>query len=241
LLKDKNFFKEVFMSYYTSVEEEIEEWDWDRAIPTGKSIKRSLSYKYGIAHEGVHLWIIRENSGLPEILFQHRAAHKKLYPDCLDITVAGHVPFGLKEHKINKEAMEELGIYLDESKLFDLGYIRFEEKTDEYHHREFQHVYLMKDNRPLGEYRFNDGEVVGIYAVPLNFLKELFYRDFNFEVDGYDGKGAIRRLLSRKDFHPLLFMESMNLYMETLFKAIDELFTKGSVDVRFPSIRGDAL
>ena len=178
----------------------LEAWDWESGRPTGISITRGDSYRTGTPHEGVHLWIVRDPEGAIELLFQHRAKNKALYPDCLDITVGGHVTFGQKEGKIRKEAMEEIGIMLDESELTDLGYCRFEEKTDDYHHREFQHVYLLADQRPLDSYRFNDGEVIGLYAVPLNFLETILTDDSSFEVEGFDGKNVIKDLFRGRIF-----------------------------------------
>lgn len=212
----------------------LEEWDWETGKPTGRSVTRGESYLKGLPHEGVHLWIVRETSGTAEILFQHRAKNKALYPDCLDITVGGHVPFGLKQNKIQKEAMEEIGISPDDSELIDLGYMRFEEKTDTYHHREFQHVYLMKNQLPLDNYRFTDGEVIGLYSVPAGFIESLFVSDSSMKVQGFDGKLTVERIISCRDFHPLLFSEKMKIYMDIILKGARELVKTGTVSVKMP-------
>ncbi len=209
----------------------LEIWDWESGKPTGVSISRGESYRTGAPHEGVHLWIVRETAGDVEILFQRRAKNKALYPDCLDITVGGHVPFGIGESKIGKEAMEEIGIEIDESDLFDLGYARFEEKTETYHHREFQHVYLLADGRPLDRYRFNDGEVTGIYAVPSVYVEKILSADCSFEVQGYDGKSLQYSSVSRKDFHPMLFDIRMKDYMSVIITGARELVRTGKVSV----------
>ncbi len=224
------------MSSVTASKEIIEEWDWETGKPSGRGILRGESYRRGIPHEGVHLWIIRSVGGKTEILFQHRSKDKALYPDTLDITVGGHVPFGLKGSKIQKEAMEEIGISPDESELVDLGYIRFEEKTESYHHREFQHVYLMADPGELDQYRFNDGEVIGIYSVPADFVESLFYNDSNLKVNGFDGTSLVVRTVSRMDFHPLLFSAVMKNYMDIVLKGARELVEHGRVSVRMPGI-----
>lgn len=214
----------------------LEVWDWESGKPLGYSITRGESYRTGTPHEGVHLWIARDAGDDVEILFQHRAKNKALYPDCLDITVGGHVTFGQKEGKIQKEAMEEIGISLNEPDLTDIGYCRFEEKTEDYHHREFQHVYLLTDQRPLDSYRFNDGEVIGLYAVPSLFLESLLVKDSSMTVKGYDGKTLLTRSLSRKDFHPLLFNEKMKQYMSVVIKGTRELVRTGKVTVSMPKI-----
>ena len=217
----------------------LEAWDWVTGKPTGASITRGESYRTGTPHEGVHLWITRDAGEDVEILFQHRAKNKALYPDYLDITVGGHVTFGQDVEdkcKIRKEAMEEIGISLDEQNLTDLGYCRFEEKTEDYHHREFQHVYLLADQRPLDSYIFNDGEVIGIYAVPSLFLESILHNDSSISVEGFDGIKIIRRSLSRKDFHPMLFDERMKLYMSVVLNGVRELVRTGKVTVLMPQL-----
>jgi isopentenyldiphosphate isomerase len=216
--------------------EPLEAWDWETGTPTGIRITRGESYRTGTPHEGVHLWIVRKAGDDVELLFQHRAKDKALYPDCLDITVGGHVTFGQTEGKIRKEAMEEIGISLDESELVDLGYCRFEEKTADYHHREFQHVYLLADRRPLDNYRFNDGEVIGLYAVPSLFLESLFLSDNSMTVEGFDGRTIIHKQLSRRNFHPMIFDGRMKLYMSIVLQGARELIETGKVSVLMPQI-----
>ncbi|MCP4137262.1 MAG: NUDIX domain-containing protein [bacterium] len=213
-------------------EEMLEIWDWDTARPTGKAVSRSTAHLQGIAHEAVHLWIIRTSGDEPEILVQHRAPHKDMFPDCLDITVGGHVPFGLVENKLRKEAFEEVGISPDDDELSDLGFFRYEEIHGKIFHREFQHVYLQINNMPLDEYRFTDGEVIGIYAVPLKKLEELLKKETTFEIKGFNGKKLMEKTVSRKDFHPLLLSPIMGEYLDTLIRAIKELIDRGSVSVR---------
>ena len=207
----------------------LEAWDWESGRPTGVSITRGESYRTGTPHEGVHLWIARNAGDDIELLFQHRAKNKALYPDCLDITVGGHVTFGQDEGKISKEAMEEIGISVNESELTDLGYCRFEDKTDDYHHREFQHVYLLADQRPLDSYIFNDGEVIGLYAVPSLFIELILKNDSSMIVEGFDGVMIIKRSLSRKDFHPMIFDDRMKNYMSVVIRSARELVRAGKV------------
>lgn len=212
----------------------LEEWDWVTARPTGKAILRGVAHKNGIAHEGVHLWVLRFAGSEGEVLFQKRARNKEMYPNCLDITVGGHVTFGISDGKIQKEAREEIGIELNEKRLVDLGFFRYEERDEKIFHREFQRVYLYVDDRPLTEYRFNDGEVEGIYAVRVRDLIHMMQGDRSFEIEGFDGMKIVREKVSRKDFHPLLFAPSMEKYMEVLLQAIQELYRTGSVSVKMP-------
>jgi isopentenyldiphosphate isomerase len=215
-------------------EELLEEWDWETGRPTGVSVQRKRAHREGIPHEGVHLWILRTSKGFPEMLFQHRAGHKEMYPDCLDITVGGHVPFGWQGNKIQKEAREEIGISPGEEDLFDLGYFRYEERTDRLFHREFQRVYLLLDQRELDGYTFTDGEVDGMYAVRLRDLELLLVSDTSFDIEGFEGGPRFRKEASRKDFHPLLFSPSMERYMEVVMTAARELAERGTVSVSMP-------
>ena len=214
----------------------LEAWDWETGKPTGISISRGDSYRFGIPHEGVHLWIARKADPDIEILFQHRAKSKALYPDCLDITVGGHVTYGLASGKISKEAFEEIGINVNDPDLADVGLYRFEDKTAIYHHREFQHVYLLADDRPLDSYRFNDGEVSGIYAVPSVFLESLLLKDSSLAVSGFDGSALVERTVSRKDFHPMLFDRRMALYMSVVIDGLRELVLTGKTSRKLPQI-----
>ncbi len=215
-------------------DEMLEEWDWESARPAGRAVSRKKAHREGIAHEGVHLWIVRNSKGSPEILFQNRAADKELYPGVLDITVGGHVLFGQQGGKIQKEANEEIGINPSDEELVDLGYFRYEEKNETLFHREFQRVYLLADERELAGYRFNDGEVDGIFAVPLRELELLMRTDRSFEIEGFDGARSTKRSVRRADFHPLLFAPSMERYMEVVLLAVHELLERGRVSSRMP-------
>lgn len=215
--------------------EMLEEWDWDKAVPTGRSVPRKTAHEKGTAHEGVHLWIIRTLRKEPEVLFQHRAKDKETFPDTLDITAGGHVPFGHNQGKIQKEAYEELGIYPEDKDLHYIGLYRYEERFMSFRHREFQNVYILVDNRPLDQYRFVDGEVDGIVAVRLADLEALMRKDCTFPVEGYEGGHIITHDVSRKDFHPFLFSQTMEIYMDAVIKAVKEIISHGRASTRMPS------
>jgi len=217
---------------FTVKKEMLEIWDWETARPTGKPVARDISHRDGIPHESVHLWIIRTGPGGIEILFQHRAKNKEMYPDCLDITVAGHVPFGLEKNKISKEAREEIGISISDIDLADLGLYRYEEITDTFFHREFQKIYLLLDNRPLDRYRFIDGEVSGICAIKLDDLERIMKNDVIIPVESYSHGTLLYGTTGRDKFHPQLFDDSMKLYMDAVISASRELAAHGSTSVK---------
>ena len=222
------------MDNYTAKNEEIiEVWDWDSACPLGIPISRDEAHKKGIPHEGVHLWVIRIIDKIPEVLFQKRASFKKSYPGYLDITVGGHVPFGLKENKIQKEALEEIGISFFDEQLIDLGLYRHEgHEENNVLHREFPHVYMLKDNRSLDEYSFNDGEVTALAAIPLPELVELLAGKGTCNSTYYDGSNIEQRVLHRNEFHPLLFDSGMKKYMSIIMQAAQELTGGKTITVK---------
>lgn len=197
---------------------------------------RDAAHREGIPHEAVHLWIVRAADGRTELLFQRRAAHKENYPDCLDITVGGHVPYGFGGNKVSKEAREEIGITPPEKDLVDLGWFRYEEKNYALFQREFQHIYMLRDDGELGRYRFRDGEVAGIYAVLINDLKKIMCGDVRIEIRGYNGREQLRKTAGREDFHPQLLHPSMAVYMRVILKAAEELVSIGRVVTRMPDL-----
>jgi isopentenyldiphosphate isomerase len=210
------------------IEEYLEEWDWDSGKPTGRKVLRTLAHRYGIPHEGVHLWIISVWDGKPFILLQRRAASKALFPGFLDITVGGHVPFGMSEGKIEKEAVEELGLSLEGLDPVDLGYFRYEERTPDadLYHREFQHVWLLRDDRPLDRYRFNDGEVDMLAAVPLGGFRGILSGAASCEGYLFDGSKVFVSDIARDAFHPLFFTGPMAPCIESVLTGADRLLDR---------------
>ena len=81
---------------------------------------RDLAYVYGMWLNSFHCWLFRRSNG-GQILFQKRSSSKKLFPDCLDISAAGHLQTGEVALEGIREIEEELGIQVDSSKLIPLG------------------------------------------------------------------------------------------------------------------------
>lgn len=80
----------------------------------GEATRENI-HKNGILHREIHVWFYTPEG---EIIFQHRAKNKDIYPDLLDATVGGHVEAGA--NYINtalKEIKEETGITADKNNL----------------------------------------------------------------------------------------------------------------------------
>ena len=201
----------------------IEEWDWLTGKPLGKPVERSFAHREGIPHEGVHLWIYKIIDGEIWILLQKRSRHKDLYPSVLDISVGGHVPFGLNSGKIQKEASEELGIDVNDEELIDLGYFRYEEKIPQMDlfHREFQHIWIMNSDIEINNYSFSDGEVEAVCFIRLDdFISVLSGRLTSAESLYFDGKDVNIRNIELEEFHPLFFSPGMREYLTLIIDAI---------------------
>ncbi len=201
----------------------IEEWDWASGKPLGKPVERSIAHRDGIPHEGVHLWIYKVIDGEIWILLQKRSEHKDLYPSVLDISVGGHVPFGLNYGKIQKEAIEELGISISDEEIIDLGYFRYEEKVPEINlfHREFQHIWIMLSEIEIDEYYFSDGEVEAVCFLRLEDFKSVLSGKIQCaESIYYDGKEILLRNIELAEFHPLFFSPPMKDYLSLVTDAI---------------------
>ena len=52
----------------------------EKGIPTGETIERTQAHKKGIRHRTAHIWIIREQDGKAQLLFQKRSAEKDSFP-----------------------------------------------------------------------------------------------------------------------------------------------------------------
>ena len=79
--------------------------------PTGRTADRGRVHREGIRHRTAHVWIFRTVDGRDEILLQKRSAAKDSFPDCYDISSAGHIPAGLGfRESARKELREELGV-----------------------------------------------------------------------------------------------------------------------------------
>jgi len=206
-------------------QEFIEEWDWSTGKPLGSPVERSLAHREGIPHEGVHLWIYKIIDGEIWILLQKRSSQKDLYPSVLDISVGGHVPFGLNDGKIQKEASEELGISVKDEELTDLGYFRYEEKIPQIDlfHREFQHIWIMNSDIDIDKYNFPDGEVEAVCLLRLEDFKSILSGEINCaEALYYDGTVVFTRNVELKEFHPLFFSTVMKDYLALIIDAISQ-------------------
>lgn len=90
--------------------------------PTGETVERTQAHARGIRHRTAHVWLVRMKNGCPEILLQKRCGSKESFPDCYDISSAGHIPAGSDfAPSAIRELQEELGIHAEPEELIFCG------------------------------------------------------------------------------------------------------------------------
>ena len=138
--------------------------------PIGKIKEKQQAHENGNFHRTAHIWIINDKN---ELLLQKRSASKKSHPNCWDISGAGHIKAG--ESVIDgaiRELGEELGVEAEEQ---DLYYITTIKSTKNPKNMEFQYVYLLRCNKTIEQYIFEDAEV--------SEVKYVFYKDLEKMVE----------------------------------------------------------
>jgi hypothetical protein len=107
---------------------------------------REAVHRDGDWHLAFHLWV----AGPAGVLLLRRAADKDSWPGRLDATAAGHLVAGEAVADGLREAEEELGVAYAFSDLVALGvHLVDEELQPGRRNREHQHVFAVRDERPL--------------------------------------------------------------------------------------------
>jgi isopentenyldiphosphate isomerase len=103
-------------------------------------------HRDGDWHLAFHLWVVAPAG----VLLQRRASDKDSWPGRLDATAAGHLVAGETVADGLREAEEELGVAYAFGDLVALGVHRVDEEPEPgRHNREHQHVFAVRDDRPL--------------------------------------------------------------------------------------------
>ena len=93
---------------------------------TGVARERELVHLNGDPHGTSHIWVVRENaSGGWDVLLQKRSRDKDSYPDCYDVSSAGHLQAGDDFLPAAlRELEEELGLRAQAEDLEFVGFRR---------------------------------------------------------------------------------------------------------------------
>lgn len=140
--------------------------------PTGMQKERSLVHRDGDLHRTSHVWLVRQRQGRTELLLQKRCPDKDSYPECYDISSAGHIPAGdgFLESAV-RELKEELGL---DALPFELVYCGTRRIcwSDEFHGRPFldnqvSNVYLLFRDIEAASVRFQESEISEVKWLPM--------------------------------------------------------------------------
>ncbi len=136
--------------------------------PTGKIKEKQQAHEDGNFHRTAHIWIINDKN---ELLLQKRSSTKKTHPNYWDISGAGHIRAGesVTEGAI-RELKEELGVETTEK---DLNYIATIKSTKNPKNMEFGYVYLLRCNKKIQDYIFEDEEVSEVKYVYYEELEKM--------------------------------------------------------------------
>lgn len=89
---------------------------------TGETVDREVAHREAIRHRASHLWLCRCRNDTIQVLLQKRSPNKEAFPNCFDISSAGHVPAGEDfETTALRELQEELGVCADRKDLIFCG------------------------------------------------------------------------------------------------------------------------
>lgn len=148
--------------------------------PTGLVKERGVAHLDGSPHPTVHTWVVRKTpSGQVQILLQKRSHEKDAWPDCYDISSAGHISSGgTPLAAAIREAKEELGLTIAPEELQLLGH-RLRERERIFHERPFHdceystiYLYHLKDpETPLVLQKSEVSDV--LWLTPEEFLTTL--------------------------------------------------------------------
>lgn len=151
---------------------------------TGVTKRRTDIHRDGDWHRAIHVWIYGVNEDTPFIVVQRRGLDKDIGPGALDATAAGHLAAGETPEDAFREIEEELGIAPEPEALLHAGTrIIAGEYPPHRINREVQEIYLLRDDRPLRDYRPNPVEVDALIRLPLDaWLRFLFERPDGIEA-----------------------------------------------------------
>jgi 8-oxo-dGTP pyrophosphatase MutT (NUDIX family) len=133
----------------------------------GAGAGRNDVYSMGLLHAASHVWIWRRNADGVEVLLQRRAGTKRTWPNCYDISAAGHID--LNEPPVRaalREVSEEIGLRADPDRLQLAGVHRAHLVSGGAIENEFQWLYLLELTEDM-DFVLQTSEVDSLAWLPL--------------------------------------------------------------------------
>ncbi len=192
-----------------------------------------LAHKIGLWHQSFHAWVIgHDDEGVPFVILQQRGTMKRDFPNCLDISVAGHYRAGEGIEGGVREFKEELGVDIDPRQLVLVARRTIDEGLDNgVVNREFQNIYALIRDPGLGQYGPGYPEVSAIYQCQLDKLRSLLDGTLErFECSGLAAdtqSGTFRR--SRREITLGNLIPSSHHYLTAVLIRLSRLLNEGVV------------
>jgi isopentenyldiphosphate isomerase len=145
-------------------------------------------FKLGKLHGASHVWIWRVQNGVVEVLLQKRSPQKWTWPNCYDVSAAGHINAGEEPLTAGiRETKEEIGIDIDETHMQSIGVQRARLITPNgLIENEFQWLYLLRlDGDTV--FTIEDNEVLSLVWKPFDDM----IAEFKKKPDTYVPHGDI--------------------------------------------------
>lgn len=206
------------------VEEMVDVLDRSGAL-TGRVVPKTEAHRLGLWHRCAHCWILSPGapsvsgvSGVAEsrLLIQHRAPAKEIWPDRLDVTVAGHLTAG--EGAVEaclRELEEEVGIAAGPRDLIPLGERVVDVKIPTGHDREFHDVFLLVKPLSPSDLRLQEEEVAAVLGLRLEAVEDLG-RGVPVRAERWTGRG---HLGEEAEVRPSDFVPGTDEYLPRVVRA----------------------
>lgn len=136
---------------------------------------RNEVHRDGDWHQVFHCWVIGiDPDGLTFMVLQKRAPNKKIFPNMLDISAAGHLSAGETVADGVRELEEELGLAVTLDDLIPIGRRVSAKKYNGLIDCEVANVFLLECNQPLAQYNYQADEISGLVKLPIDDGLRLF-------------------------------------------------------------------
>lgn len=124
----------------------------------------------GLWHQVAHILVVAHRPAGPVAILQRRARIKRTFAGLIDLSATGHLAAGEHPRDGVRELREELGIDINPDELFPLGVRRLVDTTPEGVNRELAHVFVVRHDAALADYRPDPAEVEAVVEAPIDAL-----------------------------------------------------------------------
>jgi len=162
-------------------------------------------HRDGDWHCVFHCWVIyRDESGTDYVIAQKRSANKKIFPEFLDISAAGHYATGETMHDGIREIEEELGLVVNFEDLIPVGRRVGINTYNGLIDREIADVFFYICDQPLAHYVYQKEELAGLIALDVDAGLRLFDHTISEMSAPTVGLGQSTVSISLNDFVPTI-------------------------------------